>query len=57
MKTFPAFHSLSYGYFRAVFSSGVNMPNSLHLADECKLKFGWMCWFVHWKTGGQTPEL
>lgn len=32
---------------RAEFSSGVNMPNSLHLADECELKFGWICWFVH----------
>lgn len=57
MKAFHVFHSLFYRYFRAGFSSGVNAPNSLHLADECKLKFGCMCRFVHWKTGGQTPEL
>jgi len=57
MKAFCVFHSLPYRYFRASFSSGVSMSNSLRLADECKFRFGWMCWFIHQKTGGQTPEL
>lgn len=47
MKAFCVFHSLPYKYFRARVSSGVNTPNSLHLADKCKLRFGWMCWFIH----------
>jgi len=52
MKASHVFRSLPYKYFRARFSSGVNMTNAFNSADECKLRFGWLHWVIYQEPDG-----